>query len=53
VLGRVAELNQDYREAQCFMPVEAQSTLERHAHGTGPFAGGGIRLKRHYVHGDD
>ena len=50
VLGRLAELNQDYREAQRFMPVEARPTLEWHAHGTGPFAGADIRLKRHYVH---
>ena len=53
VLARLAELNQDYREAQRFMPAEARPTLEWHAHGTGPFAGGDIRLKRHYVHGDD
>ena len=50
MLGRLAELNQDYREAQRFMPVEARPTLEWHAHGTGPFAGADIRLKRHYVH---
>ena len=49
VLGRLAELNQDYREAQRFMPVEARPTLEWHAHGTGPFAGEDIRLKRNYV----
>ena len=50
VLGRLAELNQDYREAQRFMPVEARPTLEWHAHGTGPFAGADLRLTRPYVH---
>lgn len=49
LLGRLAELNQDYREAQRFMPAEALPTLEWHAHGTGPFAGGDVRLKKHYV----
>lgn len=49
VLDRLAELNQDYREAERFMPPLSQPTLELHPHGTGPFAGGDIRLKQHYV----
>jgi phenylacetate-CoA ligase len=49
VLERLAELNQDYREAERFMPPESVPTLELHAHGTGPFAGQDIRLKKHYV----
>lgn len=49
VLGRLAELNQDYREAARFMPAESVPTLELHAAGTGPFAGQDVRLKRHYI----
>ena len=49
VLARLAELNQDYREAQRFMPTAARPTLEWHDHGTGPFAGEDVRLKKHYV----
>ena len=32
-----------------FMPAAALPTVEWHAHGTGPFAGDDIRLKKHYV----
>jgi hypothetical protein len=32
------------------MPAAARPTLEWHEHATGPFAGGDIRLKKHYVH---
>ena len=49
VLARLAELNQDYREASRFMPPESVPTLELHRAGTGPFAGYDVRLKRHYV----
>jgi phenylacetate-CoA ligase len=49
VLARLAELNQDYREASRFMPPESVPTLELHPAGTGPFAGYDVRLKRHYV----
>jgi phenylacetate-CoA ligase len=49
VLARLAELNQDYREASRFMPPESVPTLELHAAGEGPFAGYDVRLKRHYV----
>ena len=48
-LERLAELNQDYREASRFMPAEAIPTIEWHPTATGPFAGDDIRLKRHYV----
>jgi hypothetical protein len=49
VLARLAELNQDYREAARFMPAESVPTLELHTAGTGPFAGHDVRLKRHYI----
>jgi phenylacetate-CoA ligase len=49
MLARLAELNQDYREASRFMPPESVPTLELHAAGVGPFAGYDVRLKRHYV----
>jgi phenylacetate-CoA ligase len=49
VLARLAELNQDFREAARFMPSESAPTLELHAAGTGPFAGHDVRLKRHYI----
>jgi phenylacetate-CoA ligase len=52
VLRRLAELNQDFREAARFMPRDAIPTVEWHAHGTGPFAGDDVRLKRHYVRRD-
>jgi phenylacetate-CoA ligase len=49
VLERLAAINQDYREAQRFMPASARPRLEFHACGTGPFEGGDIRLKKHYI----
>jgi hypothetical protein len=49
VLARLAELNQDYREAARFMRAESVPTLELHTAGTGPFAGLDVRLKRHYI----
>jgi phenylacetate-CoA ligase len=49
VVARLAELNQDFREAARFMPAAARPTLELHPAGTGPFAGHDIRLKRRYV----
>jgi len=49
VLERLREVNQDFREASRFMPEGATPTLELHPHGTGPFAGHDVRLKRHYV----
>ena len=49
VLERLAELNQDYREASRFMPETSVPTLELHPPGEGPFAGYDVRLKRHYV----
>jgi phenylacetate-CoA ligase len=53
LLARLAELNQDYREAERFMPPDSIPTLELHPHGTGPFAGDDVRLKKHYVrHGE-
>jgi phenylacetate-CoA ligase len=51
VLERLAEVNQDWREASRFMP-ESQPTLAFHASGTGPFDGHDIRLKRQYVRTD-
>ena len=52
VLRRLAELNQDFREAARFMPADAIPTVEWHPHGTGPFTGDDIRLKKHYVRRD-
>jgi hypothetical protein len=49
VLSRLAELNQDFREAARFMPAQSVPTLELHPAGTGPFAGRDVRLKRHYI----
>ena len=49
VVARLAEVNQDFREAARFMPPEAVPTLELHASGSGPFAGHDVRLKRRYV----
>src|ERR671925_156479 len=49
VLARLAEVNQDFREASRFMPPESVPTLEFHRAGAGPFAGYDVRLKRHYV----
>jgi phenylacetate-CoA ligase len=49
VLESLAELNQDYREAERFMPPESVPTLELYPHGAGPFAGEDVRLKKHYV----
>jgi len=49
VLERLAELNQDYREAARFMPADSVPTLELHPHGTGPFTEEDVRLKKHYV----
>ena len=51
VVERLAEVNQDFREAARFMPAAARPTLELHAAGTGPFAGHDVRLKRRYVIG--
>jgi len=51
VLARLAEVNQDWREASRFMP-ESQPTLAFHPAGTGPFDGYDIRLKRQYVRTD-
>jgi hypothetical protein len=49
VLTRLAELNQDYREAARFMPAKSVPTLEPTPPVHGPFAGHDVRLKRHYI----
>ena len=48
-LERLRAINQDFREASRFIPVESSPTLALHAAGTGPLADHDIRLKRHYV----
>ena len=48
-LGRLSEVNQDYREAAHFIPQGNEPTLVFHAPGEGPFADHDIRLKRKYV----
>ncbi|HZD87410.1 MAG TPA: hypothetical protein VE088_05340 [Gaiellaceae bacterium] len=48
VLARLAEVNQDWREAARMMPAH-QPTLAFHPAGTGPFSGYDPRLKRQYV----
>ena len=49
LLARLAEVNQDYREAARFIPAGFEPRLEFHAAGTGPFDGHDVRLKRTYV----
>ena len=49
VVERLAEVNQDFREAVSFIPAAARPTLELHPAGAGPFAGHDVRLKRRYV----
>lgn len=49
IVERLAELNQDFREALRFMPRSAVPTLELHPARTGPFADYDVRLKRRYV----
>jgi phenylacetate-CoA ligase len=49
IVERLAELNQDFREALRFMPGSARPRLDLHPSGTGPFAGHDIRLKRRYI----
>jgi phenylacetate-CoA ligase len=49
LLARLAEVNQDYREAARFIPAGLEPKLEFHAAGTGPFEGYDVRLKRTYV----
>jgi hypothetical protein len=49
VIARLAEINQDFREAVRFMPPEAVPRLAVHVAGTGLFAGHDVRLKRRYV----
>jgi phenylacetate-CoA ligase len=51
VLERLAAVNQDWREASRFMP-SSQPTIAFHEHGTGPFDGYDVRLKRQYVRTD-
>jgi phenylacetate-CoA ligase len=48
VLARLAEVNQDWREAARMMPAH-QPTLAFHAPGTGPLSGYDRRLKRQYI----
>jgi phenylacetate-CoA ligase len=48
-LARLAELNQDYREAARIMAPGLEPTFEFHRPGTGPFADYDIRLKRKYI----
>lgn len=49
LLARLAEVNQDYREAARFIPPGFEPRLEFHPAGTGPFDGYDVRLKRTYV----
>jgi phenylacetate-CoA ligase len=48
-LDRLAEVNQDYREAARFIPAGKEPTVEFHRSGAGPFEGYDVRLKRRYV----
>lgn len=50
LLERLAEVNQDWREASRFMPAD-QPTLVFYPPATGPFEGHDVRLKRQYIHG--
>ena len=49
LLARLAELNQDYREAARMIPTGLEPTVVFHPHGTGPFEGADVRLKRDYM----
>ena len=48
-LSRLAEINQDYREASRMVPAGREPALEFHRAGTGLFADYDVRLKRRYV----
>jgi phenylacetate-CoA ligase len=48
-LARLAEINQDYREAARFIPDGYEPTLAFYKPGEGPFAGIDPRLKRPYI----
>ena len=48
-LGRLAEVNQDYRESAHFIPRDKEPKLEFHPPREGPFADYDVRLKRKYV----
>jgi phenylacetate-CoA ligase len=45
----MAEVNQDFRESRRMVPMGKDPSIEFHEHGTGPFAGADIRIKREYV----
>jgi phenylacetate-CoA ligase len=49
VLARLAEVNQDFREAARFVPAGFEPTIEFHRADEGPFAGYDVRLKRTYI----
>lgn len=49
LLARLAEVNQDYREASRFIPAGFEPRLEFHRAGTGPFDAYDVRLKRTYL----
>jgi phenylacetate-CoA ligase len=46
----MAEVNQDFRESRRMVPSGKDPSIEFHEHGTGPFAGADIRIKREYLH---
>jgi hypothetical protein len=48
-LGRLGEINQDYREAARFIPEGYEPTLAFYETGEGPFADIDPRLKRPYI----
>ena len=45
----LSSVNQDFRESRRMVPPGKGPTLEFYAHGTGPFEGADIRIKRTYV----
>jgi phenylacetate-CoA ligase len=49
LLEHLAAVNQDYREIRRIVPHGLEPSLELCAHGTGPFAGADVRLKRRYI----
>jgi len=49
VLRKLAEINQDYREADHMIPQAHKPQLELYDFSQGPFAVNDIRLKKHYI----
>lgn len=49
IFARLAEVNQDYREASKMVPPDCRAELRLYPFGTGIFTGRDIRLKQQYI----